>query len=194
MDRTYWHKQTVEKPLFPDILWSRPQNKRQAGKLLIVGGHAESFAAVGEAYAAAESAGIGITRVLLPDSLQKTVGRVFRAGEYVPSTPSGSFSQKSLAELMDMSAWADGTLLAGDLGKNSETAILLEKFINKYDGALTLAGDAVDYFIGSPAQLLGRRDTVLVLSFEQLQKLAANARFTLAFTSQMDFLHLIEAL
>ena len=53
MDRTYWHKQTVEKPLFPDILWSRPQNKRQAGKLLIVGGHAESFAAVGEAYAAA---------------------------------------------------------------------------------------------------------------------------------------------
>src|SRR3954462_7666379 len=113
MDRTYWHKQTPDKPLFPDLLWSRPENKRQAGKLLIVGGNTHGFAAAGEAYAEAIKAGIGTARVLLPDGLQKTVGRVFEAGEYAPSTPSGSFGRQALAELLSLSRWADGTLLAG---------------------------------------------------------------------------------
>src|SRR3982750_3265194 len=100
MERTYWHKQTPEKPLFPDLLWSRPENRAHAGKLLIMGGNAHGFAAPAEAYAESEQAGIGAARVLLPDSLQKTVGRTFAAGEYAPSTPSGSFSQKALAELL----------------------------------------------------------------------------------------------
>lgn len=194
MDRTFWHKQTPEKPLFPDLQWSRPQTKAQSGKLLIVGGNAHGFSAAAEAYGAATEAGIGTARVLLPDSLQKTVGRVFAAGEYAPSTPSGSFSQQALAEVLDASTWADGTLLAGNLGRNSETAILLEKFVAKYSGILSLTGDAVDYFIKSPEQLLSRKGTLLVLSFEQLQKLATNAHFTTAFTSNMDFLHLIDGL
>src|SRR4051794_28288010 len=109
MDRTYWHKQSASKPLYPDMLWSRPENKRQAGKLLVVGGNAHGFAAAGEAYAEALAAGVGTARVLLPDSLQKTVGRVFEAGEYAPSTPSGSFGRRALAELLAMSQWADGT-------------------------------------------------------------------------------------
>lgn len=194
MDRTYWHRQTVDKPLYPDLLWSRPENKRQAGKLLIVGGNAHSFAAAGEAYAEAVKAGIGTARVLLPDSLQKTVGRVLEAGEYAPSTPSGSFGQTALAELLAMSQWADAVLLAGDLGRNSETAILLEQFITKYSRQLTISKDATDYFTKTPEGLLGRENTLLVLSFAQLQKVAANARFTKAFTFDMDFLHLVEAL
>jgi NAD(P)H-hydrate repair Nnr-like enzyme with NAD(P)H-hydrate dehydratase domain len=194
MDRTFWHKQTVEQPLYPDLLWSRPENKKQAGKLLIAGGNAHGFAAAGEAYGEAVKAGIGTARVLLPDSLQKTVGRVFEAGEYAPSTPSGSFSQRALAELLAMGQWADAVLLAGDLGRNSETAILLEQFIGKYSGQLALTKDAIDYFVNSPSRLLARQNTLLVLSFAQLQKLAASARFAKAFTSDMDFLRLIEAL
>ena len=194
MDRTYWHRQTVEQPLFPDLLWSRPENKKQAGKLLIVGGNVHGFAAAGEAYSEAVKAGIGTARVLLPDSLQKTVGKVFEAGEYAPSTPSGSFGRQALAELLAMGQWADAVLLAGDLGRNSETAVLLEQFINKYSGQLTLTKDAADYFTKAPEGLLGREETLLVLSFAQLQKVAANARFTKAFTFDMDFLHLVEAL
>ncbi len=101
MDKPYWINRP-SKPLFPDLLWSRPENKRQAGKLLIVGGNAHGFAAAGEAYADAGEAGIGTARVLLPDSLQKTVGKIFEAGEYAPSTPSGSFSRRALAPLIDM--------------------------------------------------------------------------------------------
>lgn len=194
MINTFWRRQTADQPLFPDLLWSRPENKKQAGKLLIVGGNAHGFAAAGEAFAEATKAGIGTARVLLPDSLRKTVGRVFEAGEYAPSTPSGSFSQKALAELLAMSQWADAVLLAGDFGRNSETAILLEQFITKYSGQLTLAKDTVDYFASAPNALLARRDTLLVLSFAQLQKLVIGARFAKAFTFDMDFLHLIEAL
>lgn len=194
MDHIYWHKQTVDKPLFPDLLWSRPENRAQAGKLLIVGGNAHGFAAAGEAYVEAVKAGIGAARVTLPDSLQKTVGKVFAAGEYAPSTPSGSFSQKALTELLTMGEWADGTLLAGDFGRNSETAILLEQLLLKYSRQLTLTQDAVNYFIKAPHVVLDRSETLLVLSFAQLQKLAANTRFPRAFTFDMDFLRLIDNL
>jgi ADP-dependent NAD(P)H-hydrate dehydratase / NAD(P)H-hydrate epimerase len=190
----YWHKQTVEQPLFPDLLWSRPENRAFAGKLAIIGGNAHGFAAPAEAYQAAAKAGIGVARVLLPDSLQHTVGRVFEAGEYAPSTPSGSFNQQALSELLDMSGWADGTLVAGDLGRNSETAILLEQFIAKYQGQLTLTKDSVNYLISTPVSILERPDTLLVLSFSQLQKLATAAHFGTAFTFDMDFIRIISAL
>jgi NAD(P)H-hydrate repair Nnr-like enzyme with NAD(P)H-hydrate dehydratase domain len=175
-------------------LWSRPENKKLAGKLLIVGGNAHGFAAAGEAYTQAVKAGVGTARVLLPSSLQKTVGKVLEAGEYAPSTPSGSFSRQALAEFLAMSNWADGVLLAGDFGRNSETAILLEQFVQKHSGQLTLTKDALDYFTKTPTELLGRQETLLVASFAQLQKLAIGARFKTAFTFDMNFLHLVDAL
>lgn len=190
----YWHKQTPDKPLYPDLVWSRPEHTAQAGKLLIIGGNAFGFAAAGEAYSEAQKAGIGSTRVLLPDSLQKTVGKVFTAGEYVPSTPSGSFSQQALGELLTMGQWADGVLLAGDLGRNSETAILIEKFLAKYSGRVTLTKDAVDYFINLGPTFMNRPETTVVLSFAQLQKLATQAHFDQAFRFDMDFLRLLETL
>jgi hypothetical protein len=194
MESTFWKKQDPSKPLFPDLLWSRPENRAHAGKLLVVGGNAYGFAAPALAFAESEKAGIGTARVLLPDSLQKTVGCTFMAGEYAPSTPSGSFSQKALAELLDVASWSDGTLLAGDFGRNSETAILLEKFLDKYLGQLTLTQDAMDYFVKTPAKLASRPNTLLAISFSQLQKFAASAGFTTAFTYEMDFIKLIDAL
>lgn len=194
MDRTYWQKQTPERPLFPDLLWSRPENKRQAGKLLIIGGNAHGFAAPAEAYAAAEKSGVGTARVLLPDSLQKTVGQAFAAGEFAPSTPSGSFSRRALAELLELAGWADGVLLAGDFGHNSETAVLLEKFIQDYAGRLVLSQDAVDYFTSVSEPVLKRPQTLLATDFTQLQKLAKNSASPQAFTSDMGLLRLVEAM
>jgi len=194
MDHTYWHKQSASKPLFDDLLWSRPETKAMAGKLLIIGGNAHGFAAAGEAYTTAQTAGVGTVRVLLPDSLQKTVGRVFEAGEYAPSTPSGSFSQKALDECLNLSLWADGVLLVGDLGRNSETAILLEKFVGKYNGRLALTQDAADYFTKLPQNLLKRKDTLLVITMAQLQKIAVNSKFPDVFRFDMNYLKIIEQL
>lgn len=168
-----WHKQKTDKPLFPEILWSQPQNKQLAGKLLIVGGNYRSFKAPAEAFAAALKAGIGSARVLLPSALQKTVGKLFPEAGFAPSTPSGSFARTSLAQILDSTEWADAVVLAGDFGKNSETAILLESFIKKYDGPVCLAGDSLDYFQKSGDSILSRTNTLVVAEISQLQKLAA---------------------
>ncbi len=46
----------------------------------------------------------------------------------------------------------------------------------------------------APAVLIGRPETLLVLNLAQLQKLATSIRFATAFTFNMDFLRLIDAL
>lgn len=194
MDRTYWYKQTADKPLFADLLWSRPENKAHAGKLLVIGGNSHGFAAPAKAYELAQKAGIGAVYVLLPEAIQKIVGGFFETAEFAPSTPSGSFARQALASLLDASARADGVLVAGDLGRNSETAIVLEQFTSKYNGQLNLTKDAVDYFTQQPTPLLSRHNTLIVLSLAQLQKFATRAGFTPAFTFDMDLLHLVDTL
>ena len=192
--QNYWVKQTADKPLYPDLLWSRPENRAHAGKLLIVGGNAHGFAAPAMAFGEAVKAGIGTAKVLLPDSLRKSVGRTFEAGEYAPSTPSGSFSKQALATLLDYASWADAVLLTGDFGRNSETAVLLEQFSNKYTGLLAITQDAADYFIKTPQLVANREEALLVISFAQLQKIAMNLGFTTALTYEMDFIRLVDAL
>lgn len=194
MEPTYWQRQETDRPLFPDLLWSRPEQKSTAGKLLIIGGNLHAFAAPAEAYSEAEKAGIGTVRVILPSATKKIVGRIMEHVEYAPSTPSGSFNQQALVELLDLAAWSDGVLIAGDLGRNSETAILLEKFAHEYTGQLTLAKDAADYIITSPETVKSRENTLLVLSVAQLQKLATTLGFGKAFTYNMNILLFIESL
>lgn len=172
MENTNWLRQAPDKPLFPDVLWNRPENKRYAGKLLIIGGHSQSFSAASRAFSAAVKAGAGSVRILLPDALQKTIGKAFAEAEFAASTPIGSFSRQALEHFLDLAAWADGVLLAGDFGKNSETAILLESFINKYAGQLGITGDSLDYFLQKPSQILSRENTLVIGELGQIQKLA----------------------
>lgn len=168
-----WLKQAPDQPLFPDVLWSRPENRRHAGKLLIIGGHKQAFNEVSAAYSAALKAGIGTARVILPDSLQKMLHKLFPEAEYAASTPIGSFSRQALGTLLDAIQWADAALLAGDFGRNSETAIMLESFIEKYSGKLAVTGDSLDYFLTQPAKLVQRPQTLIIGSLNQVQKLAA---------------------
>lgn len=194
MVHPYWQQQKPDQPLFPDLLWSRPERRTQAGKLLIIGGNLHGLVAPAQAYMASNQAGIGTARVLLPASLQKTVGKTFDVAQFVPTTPSGSFSQAALADLLTESAWADGVLLAGDFGRNAETAGLLETFVDKYSGPLTLTGDSVDYFLHAPARLLERPQTTLAIQIPQLQKIASSFAFAQAFLSTLDLLQLVDRL
>ncbi len=193
MADTYWLKQT-DKPLFEDLLWSRPENKRYAGKLLIVGGNLHGFAAPGSAFGAAIKAGIGSTRVLLPDKLQKTVGKLIPEAEFAPSTLSGSFGKSALAQLLEAAGWADGVLLAGDFGRNSETAILLDSFMNKFEGQVTVAQDGLDYFWGKNSPLINRLNTASVINLGKLQKLAKNNRPATPVLHNMMLADLVETL
>lgn len=192
--QNYWHKQTAEQPIFGDLLWSRPENKNTAGKLLIIGGNQYGFVAPSEAFKAAVTAGVGTVRMILPDSLKQFVGPIFEAGSLAPSTSSGSFSKRALDEWVEQSHWADGVLLAGDLGRNSETAALLESFLSKYSGQLTITQDAADYILAQPKLVLNRPDTTLVVTLAQLQKIASGANFEKAFTLSMGLMHLVDNL
>ena len=192
MTPDFWHRQEPGKPLFPSLEWSRPENRQQAGKLLIVGGNLHGFAAAAEAYTESVKAGIGTARVLLPSAIQKVVGTVVDNGEFTASTPSGSFSQRALVDLLQWAAWADGILLAGDLGRNSETAILIEKFLRKSEIPVAITKDAVDYITSIPQVALERPNTTLVLSLSQLQRLAVASKFETAVTFSMDLIRLVD--
>lgn len=192
MEQAYWTKQTASQPLFPELLWSRPENRQQAGKLLIVGGNAHGFATPAEAYGESMRAGAGTVRALLPDAIQKIVGVIIEHADFAPSTPSGSFSQRALAELLDLSMWADGVLLAGDLGRNSETAIVIESFLQRTTVATTITRDAVDYITATPQSIAQRERTTIVLSLSQLQRLAIALKFDQPITFGMDLLRLVE--
>lgn len=189
----YWHKQGSE-PLFPDLLWSRPETATTAGKLLIVGGNAHGFSAPALAYSTAIRSGIGVVRVLLPDALKQYTKMLADNTGLLPSTPSGSFAKSGLADLLVESEWADGILLTGDVGKNSETAILLEAFTQKYRGLLTVSDDTVDVFYAHSESLLVRSNTLIVAKLQQLQKLVVRAGHMVPVYQGMSLAQLVEAL
>lgn len=193
MNRDYWQKQTSE-PLFPDILWSRPENKAGAGKLAIIGGNAHGFSAPGTAYDVALQTGAGVVQVLLPDAIRKTVKYVLPDAEYAPSNRSGSFSQQALSQFLQTSSWSDMVLIAGDLGRNSETATLLESYVQQFSGLIAITQDAADYFKETPSLVVDRPNTLLVVSLAQLQRIFIATPSITPITYSMSTAALVEAL
>lgn len=194
MENTYWKKQTSSKPLYPDVEWNKPEQRSQAGRLGIIGGNKLGFAGVGEAYSVANASGVGETRVLLPDALRKTIPPVMTDVLFGATNPSGSLARDAHVEMKALSAWATGVLLVGDAGRNSETAILYEDFLKDYTGPLTITRDAVDLIKNSSSTIVERPDTLLVVSFAQLQKIFQNVYYPKVLTFSMQLAHVVDAL
>ena len=194
MDHTYWSKQTPLAPLFPDIEWNKPEQKTKAGRLAIIGGNKLGFAAVATAYDEAEQAGAGQIRAVLPDGLKKVIPAAIGDTVYVEMTQSGGISKEAIPELLAASEWSDVTLLIGDNGRNSETAIGLEALITRSSRPLVITRDAFDSLKNIPQQLVDREKTTLVLSFAQLQKLFQNVYYPKILSFSMQLQQLVEAL
>ncbi|HMH69829.1 MAG TPA: hypothetical protein VK502_00350 [Candidatus Saccharimonadales bacterium] len=193
MEHTYWSKQTPDKPLFPDIEWSKPEQRSQAGKLGIIGGNKLGFAGIAEGYSTALKTGVGEVRVLLPDVLRKTIPTTITDTIFGATNPSGSLAKDAAAEMNALGEWANEILLMGDAGRNSETAILYERFIQDYTGPLTVTRDAVDLIKNSSAAIVERPHTLLVVSFAQLQKLFQSVYYPKILTFSMQLTTLVEA-
>lgn len=191
---SYWKRQTPEKPLYPDIEWSKPEQRSQAGRLGIIGGNKLGFAGVAEAYSTALNAGVGEVRVLLPDVLKKTVPATITDALFGATNPSGSLAGEAAGEMNALGAWAQEILLIGDAGRSSETAILYERFLADYTGPLTITRDAADLIKNGAVQLAERPNTLLVLSFAQLQKLFRSVYYPKILTFSMQLAQLVEAL
>jgi hypothetical protein len=194
VEHTYWQTQAPDKPLFPDIEWSKPEQRSQAGRLGIIGGNKLGFAGVAESYTTALQSGIGQVRTLLPDALRKTIPTSITDTIFAPSNPSGSLSKDALGDMKALGAWANHILLIGDAGRNSETAIAYENFIQDYHGQLTVTRDAVDLIKNGAPLLVERPDTLLVISFAQLQKLFQSVYYPKVLTFSMQLNSLVEAL
>lgn len=190
----YWQKQTIEKPLFPDFEWSKPERKSQAGKLGIIGGNQLSFVAVAESYTNSLDTGVGAVRVLVPDNLKKSIPASMTDIVFGASNPSGGLAKDAATEMAAIGQWASGVLLIGDAGRNSETAIVYEQFIKSYTGQLTITRDAVDLVKNSSQVLVDRPNTLLVVSFAQLQKLFSAVYYPKVLTFSMQLTQLVEAL
>lgn len=180
--------------MFPDVAWNKPEQRSRAGKLGIVGGNKLGFAGVGDAYTTATDTGVGQVRVLLPDILKKSVPSTITDVIYGDTNPSGGLSREALNEMRALGSWADGVLMVGDAGKNSETAIMYEDFINDYTGPLTITRDALDLVLDTPDVVVGRENTLLVVSFAQLQKVFTKVYYPKVLTFSMQLMQLVEAL
>ncbi len=194
MDLSYWKKQTPQTPLFPDIEWNKPENRAHAGKLGIIGGNKLGFAGAAEAYTVASQAGVGQVRVVLPDALKKTIPASITDARFAPTNASGSLSKEAAYELATLGAWADAVLLIGDAGRSSETAIVYEQFLSAYHGQLVITRDAVDLVKNSASSLVERPQTLLIVSFAQLQKLFQAVYYPKVLTFSMQLTQLVEAL
>lgn len=194
MDLTYWLRQTPEKPLYPNIEWSKPEQRSQSGRLGIIGGNKLGFAGVADAYGQALSSGIGEVRVLLPDILRKTIPTTMTDVVFGATNPSGSLAKDALVEMKAVGEWSTGVLLIGDAGRNSETAIVYEDFLREYKGPLVITRDAVDLIKNSSQSLIERPDTLLIVSFAQLQKLFQLVYYPKVLTFSMQLTNLVEAI
>lgn len=189
----YWKQQPVGTTLFPDIEWSKPEQKGMAGKLGIIGGNKLGFAGVAEAYQTATEAGVGQIRVLLPDALRKTIPPVITDAVFAPTNISGSLSKDAIGEMNAVGEWAQSILLIGDAGRSSETAIVYEQFVQHYTGQLVVTRDAIDLLKNAPQLLAERPNTTLVASFAQMQKLFQTLYYPKILTFSMQLTNLVEA-
>ena len=193
MDNSYWLRQTPAKPLFPDIEWGKPEQRSSRGRLGIIGGNKLGFAGVAESYSTALGSGAGEVRVLLPDALRKAIPPSMTDVTFGATTPSGSLSKEALGEIQALAQWSTALLLCGDAGRNSETAIAYSDLIRQYTGQLIITRDAVDLVKNDADALVNRPDTLLVVSFAQLQKLFQSVYYPKILTFSMQLMQLVEA-
>lgn len=168
-DLSYWRKQS--RPLFDDLIWNIPEQK--TGSITVVGGNNQSFSAIVR-ISEFLSSNFPFKNVstLLPDALRSQLpplGNLL----FAPSTSSGSFAKSG--ELDRFFAAANFNLIAGDLSKNSATAIAITDAIahtldQEPIQPLLLTRDAVDLLAPTAGQILTHPQLFLVASMVQLQK------------------------
>jgi hypothetical protein len=187
-----WLRQTIEKPLFDSLLWSRPENKQYAGKVVVIGGNLHGFAKTVNSYQLLLNAGLGQVTVLLPKSIQKIIGHISTDLVFCPSTESGSFGSESLDSLLEYSSAADGVFLSGELSSNSETLIVLEKLVSHFIKPTIVTDDSIDLLLHLDISLVNRANMVYVGTLDKIQKLATKLKSTDPITSSIALSNLVE--
>lgn len=165
-DLSYWHKQTT--PLYSDLIWNLPE--RKTGNVALIGGNLNNFSSIIRlAEFMQQALPFQTLTTILPDALRGKLPALPNL-DFGISTSSGSFAKSAL--LQSAFATQDAILLAGDLSKNSETAIALSSMIKPdTTNLIVLTRDAVDLLAPEATNWLTRPQIFVVASMLQLQKL-----------------------
>lgn len=192
-DFEYWQKQG-KTPLFPEVDSWPPEQKRFAGKLLLVGGNKGSFFAVANAMQMAVKRGVGEVRVVMPKSLK---GKVPSMPEiiFAEAEASGAFGKLALSEILLQTAWADAVVVVGELGRNAETSVMMAEFLKICDKPIYLMRDAVDAAAADVMNWsLNETPVTLLATVPQLQKLLRIMYYPKMITLSMPTNQLVETL
>ncbi len=188
----YWQDQ--KKPLFPDLIFSKPETKAQAGHLGLIGGNKLGFLAVAKAHQTASAAGIGQISLVLPVDLKNSLKQIPQT-VFAAANPSGGLAKEALADLQTLYQQTGAILMIGDAGKNTETQVLYEEFVTtNTDKPIIIARDAVDLSLNSAHKIIDQDNIVLVMSFSQLQKLFQTVHYPIVITHSMTNLRIVEAI
>ena len=190
----YWHRQEKNKPLYEEILWAKPENKRHKKKLVIVGGNTHAFTAIASSYNQTLEAGIGSCKIVLPDKLEKVIGKSIDDVVYLASDTSGGIAKGATIAMHEYAQWGDGVYLPGELGHSNETTRFVEQFVEETKSPLILSGDALEIFYEHPEDIFDRENTILVLTLSQLQKMAPQLGVEIPITHKMGLVQIVEAL
>lgn len=165
-DVSYWQKQST--PLYPDLAWNIPEQK--TGSIAVIGGNAQGFSSVIRiSELLSQNFPFAKITTILPDALRGKLPNLPDL-EFSASTASGSFAKSALIETaLDTS---DAVLFAGDLSRNSETAIAISSAISPSGtNPLVFTRDSIDLLAPTAANWLSRPQTFIIASMLQLQKL-----------------------
>lgn len=194
-DYDYWKKQGL-RPLFEEVDTLPPEQRRMAGKLLIIGGNKNAFFSVANAMTIAYKIGVGEARVLLPASVKGQVPVTAEVYFAPVEKSSGAFGKEAVSEMLIQADWADAVVLIGDVGKNAETTVALAEFLRSCEKPIYITRDAVDTVTPEVADwsILREVETGLILTVPQLQKLLRALYYPKVVTLSMPTNQLIETL
>ncbi len=194
-DYDYWKKQGLQ-PLYPEVDLGRPEQRRLAGKILIIGGNKNAFFTVANAMSVAYKIGAGEVRVLMPSSVKGQVPITPEVYFAPAEKGSGAFGKESVTEMLVLADWADTIIVIGDVGKNAETTVALSDFLRSCNKPVYLTRDAVDAVTPEVVDwsMLREAKTSLLLTMPQLQKMFRTMYYPKVISLSMPTNQLIEAL
>ena len=189
----YWITKRTNN-LFSEVDLDAPEQRRFAGKILIVGGNRGQCFAVASALKKEKRMGAGEVRALMPDSLRNQVPSTPEL-YFAPAEASGAFGKASLEAIYRQAEWADAVILIGDCGKNAETSMAFAEFLNKSDKPVFITRDAIETVMpGATDWGLREAETGLFLTMPQLQKFLRAIYYPKVVTLTMPTNQLIETL
>ncbi|MEK7070608.1 MAG: hypothetical protein AAB914_00635 [Patescibacteria group bacterium] len=181
---------------FEEIIWSRPENNRQASQLVILGGSKDHFAITSKIYMAMSGTkGIKLS-LLLPNYLSKLVGNKDSNIIFIDShKPGGYFFKDSVNEVANIINDADLCLVAGEMGKSNETQQFIENVMEHSSSQIVITQSAVECFAENYLpKLLAKGNVTLCIDGLTMSKLGKSIKFEKAFISSLGFAQKIEYL